>query len=117
MKQGSLAFELGISQQAVSKIEQSESVEDETLERVAKVLGVSAEAIKNFDEEKAIHNIQNNYDNAVIHGGPTINNNCTFNPIEKIVTLYEEKIAVMERLLLSEKEKIEYLERLLKEKK
>jgi len=44
------------------------------------------EAIKNFDEKKAIYNIQNNYDNAAN------NINYLFNPIDKIVQLYDEKI-------------------------
>eukprot|EP01036_Dinobryon_divergens_P004019 gene4019-5307_t len=51
IKQETLAYELGISQQSISKIEQSEVVEDATLERIAKVLGVQPEAIKNFSEE------------------------------------------------------------------
>ena len=51
MKQETLAEELGISQQSVSQMEQSESLEDEKLDKVAKVLGVSKEAIKNFSEE------------------------------------------------------------------
>ncbi|SDF42286.1 Helix-turn-helix [Cellulophaga baltica] len=41
MKQATLAEELGISQQAVSKIEQSEKIEEEKLEKIAKVLGVT----------------------------------------------------------------------------
>src|ERR1700712_2022080 len=48
MKQEALALELGISQQAVSKIEQSADVEDEALTKIASILGVSIEAIKNF---------------------------------------------------------------------
>ena len=55
MKQEALAQELGISQQSVSHIEQSESLEAERLERVAKALGVTKEAIENFNEETAIN--------------------------------------------------------------
>jgi transcriptional regulator with XRE-family HTH domain len=61
MKQETLAIELGISQQAVSKLEQSEEIEDSTLEKIANVLGVSKEAIKNYSDESVINNIQNNY--------------------------------------------------------
>lgn len=113
MKQEALALELGISQQAVSKIEQSAEVEDEALNKIAAVLGVSAEAIKNYSDEAVINNIQNNYDNAVIHAGPTVNHNCTFNPIDKLIEVFEENKKLYERLLASEKEKVE----LLKEKK
>ncbi len=102
MKQETLAQELGISQQAVSKLEQSEQVEDEKLEFVAKALGVSAEAIRNFNEEAAIYNIQNNSDTAS-------NNsivNYQFNPIEKIIELYDA-------LLKSEREKVELMQKML----
>ena len=64
------------------------------------------EAIKNFDEEKAIYNIQNNYDNA------TNNINYQFNPIDKIVQLYDEKIALYERMK-DKSDMIEKLEELL----
>ncbi len=41
MKQETLASELGISQQAVSKIEQSADVEEDALIKIAKVLGIN----------------------------------------------------------------------------
>ncbi|MEJ7779583.1 MAG: helix-turn-helix transcriptional regulator [Daejeonella sp.] len=109
MKQEALAAELGISQQAVSKIEQSAEVEEDALERIAKVLGVTTETVKNFDEEKIIQNIQNNYDNSVIHGGPTVNFSCTFNPLDKLMETLEENKKLYERLLESEREKVEML--------
>ncbi|WP_419802156.1 helix-turn-helix domain-containing protein [Mucilaginibacter sp.] len=101
MKQETLAAELGISQQAVSKIEQSEKVEDEALEKVAKALGVTPLAIKNFDEEKAINLFNNIYDNQ-FHENSVAFIYQQFNPIEKIIDLYE-------RLLQSEREKVELL--------
>jgi len=113
MKQESLAAELGISQQAVSKIEQSAEVEDAALEKIASVLGVSAEAIKNYSDEAVIYNIQNNYEGSTLNGSPNYQHNyqCTFNPIDKIVELYNEKVALLERLLQAEKEKIELLKK------
>ena len=105
MKQETLATELGISQQAISKLEQSEEIEDSTLEKVAKVLGVSAEAIKNYSDEATISFIANTYnDNASSYG-----HYYNFSPIEKIVMLYDEKVALLERLLESEREKVEIL--------
>lgn len=71
MKQETLAEELDISQQSVSHIEQSETLEDDKLERVAKALGVSKEAIENFSEEAIFNNIQNNYEGSTINAGPT----------------------------------------------
>ncbi|RWY51605.1 helix-turn-helix transcriptional regulator [Mucilaginibacter gilvus] len=113
LKQEALALELGSewNQKRVSLLEAKETIEPEILSEVAKALKVPEEAIKNFDEEQAIHNIQNNYDNSVIHGGPTVNYNCTFNPIDKLVELFEENKKLYERLLASEREKIELLKK------
>ncbi|TQM48729.1 DNA-binding XRE family transcriptional regulator [Arcticibacter tournemirensis] len=112
MKQEALALELGISQQAVSKIEQSAEVEDDALSKIAAVLGVSAEAIKNYSDEAVIYNIQNNYEGSNNHGA-NVGHQFNFNPIEKLVELFEENKSLYERLLASEKEKVE----LLKDKK
>ncbi|WP_207535706.1 helix-turn-helix domain-containing protein [Desertivirga arenae] len=114
MKQDSLAFELGVSQQTVSRMEASETVDDEMLEKVAKVLGVNKEVIKNFSEEAVfniIGNTVNNHDN-----GSLFNYYPTFNPLDKLMeaieenkSLYEENKKLYERLLQSEKEKVEIL--------
>ena len=100
IKQETLASDLGISQQTVSKFEQQETIEDEQLEKIAEALGVTSNLIKNFDEEKAVYNINNFRDNTFQEGATAIAQQ--FNPIEKIVDLYE-------RLLKSEREKIEIL--------
>ena len=110
IKQDVLANDLGLSQQAISQLEQKEALDKDMLEKIAAVLKVPVEAIKNFDEETAIHNIQNNYDGSVINAGPSINYKCTFNPFEKMVELYEA-------LVKSEKEKVEMLQKLLEERK
>lgn len=77
---------------------------------MAKALKIPVAAIENFDEEAAIVNIQTNYENAN-SGSGTIGNNltynsCTFNPIDKIVELYEA-------LVKSEREKIELMQKIL----
>ena len=98
IKQDFLAGELGVSQQTISKIEQSEEVDDSMLEKIADVLGVSAEAIKNFSEEAIFNIIGNTYhDNSA-----SLNYQCSFNPLDKVVELYE-------RLLKSEQDKVEIL--------
>lgn len=111
IKQDALAADLGDdwNQQKISLLEQKETIDAPLLEKIAKVLKVPAEAIRNFDEEMAIHNVQNNYDNSVINAGPTINFQPTFNPIDKMVELYE-------RMLQQQKEMIEKLERLIDRK-
>lgn len=99
MKQEALATELGISQQAISKLEQSEEIEDSTLEKIASALGLPTDAIRNFNEEAVFNIIGNTFTDSSSN-----NNNylCTINPLEKIIELYE-------RLLASEKEKNELL--------
>ena len=86
-------------------MEQSEKIEEEVLEKVANILGVPAEAIKTFSDEAVINFIGNTYnDNAASYA-----QYYNFNPVEKIVSLYDEKVALLERLLQSEKEKVEIL--------
>jgi transcriptional regulator with XRE-family HTH domain len=109
IKQEALAQELGEdwSQRKVSLLEAKEEVDEALLQRIALVLKVPAEAIRNFDEETAMVNIQNNYDNSAHNmNGAQYN----FNPIEKIMELYE-------RMLKQQEVLVERLERLLQEKK
>jgi len=102
MKQEALAQALGTNQQAVSIMENSETIEEEKLIEVAKALGVSVEAIKNFSEEGMI-----NYFNTFNEGNNFNHyNTCTFNPLDKVVELYE-------RLVQAEKDKVAYLEKLM----
>ena len=110
VKQEVLADALGISQQSVSLLEQRETIDPETLELISKTLKVPADAIKSFDENAAINYINTFNDNSVNHGPFTGNNiNCTFNPVDKIIELYEA-------LLQSEREKVKMLERMLEKK-
>jgi transcriptional regulator with XRE-family HTH domain len=112
VKQESLAEQLGITQQAISKIEQSEQVEDTTLERIAKALGVSGEAIKNYNEESLILHIENMHDQSSAYN-ENYNFHCTFNPIDKLVEALDENKRLYEQLLKSEREKITLLEKML----
>src|ERR1700744_1295558 len=108
IKQEALAAELGISQQAVSKIEQSADVEEEALKKIAKVLGVTAEAIKNFSDE-AVVNYFNTFNDNSTNNGAVYAFNSTFNPVEKLIEVYEENKKLYEQLLASEREKVELL--------
>ena len=119
VKQDTVADELGVSQQTVSKIEQTEEVDDETLGKIAGVLGVEPEAIRNFDEEQIVYNIQHNHE-AKLEGSSqlvNVNYQCTFNPIDKWVEAIEENKKLYEELLKSEREKVAMLERLLEGRK
>lgn len=112
MKQEALAQAVGMSQQAISNIENSETVEDAKLIEIAKALGVSVEAIKNFSEEGVI-NYFNSFNEAVNNSHFGNNNHCTFNPLDKLVEAYDENKKLYERLLQSEKDKLAYLEKLI----
>lgn len=101
MKQSALASNTGYSQQYISKLEQSDTFADDVLEKLADGLGVASELIRNFNEEKAIYNIQNNYENSYNNHQnfkPTYNNE----PIDKVVELFE-------KLLQGEREKVDLL--------
>lgn len=112
MKQDALAFELGDdwNQKKISLLEGKETIEPEILEQVAKALKVSVEAIKNFNEEVAVNIISNTFTHNQQAGAYIVNNNPSFNPIDKIVQLYDEKIELYERMLASEKEKNDLLQ-------
>ena len=99
IKQADLARRLGVTQQALSKMENCESMDDERLERVASAVEVSPDTIRNFREDVIINNIYDQ-NNTVI--------NYQFNPIEKIVALYDQ-------LLATERKRIELLEAMLKQ--
>jgi len=121
IKQEALAYMLGDdwNQQKISLLEQKEQIDDPLLEEIAAQLKVPAEAIKKFDEEMAVFNIQNNYEgsNTGANGVYTNNNNCTFNPLDKYVEAMEANKQLYERLLQSEKEKNDLLQRMLDQRK
>jgi len=112
IKQEALAAALGDdwNQKKISLLEAKDKLEAGVLEDVAKALKVPVDAIRNFDETAAVSIISNTFtdfkDNA-----SAINTNCNlnFNPLEKMVELYEA-------LLKSEREKIVLLEKILEKK-
>lgn len=107
IKQEALASMLGDdwSQKKISLLEQKEDIDDALLQQIAVHLKVPVEAIKNFDEEAYINIIGNTFsDNAVANA-----RYCTFNPIEKMVELYDA-------LLKEKDEKVELLKKMLEKK-
>lgn len=111
IKQDALAYELGDdwNQQKISLLEQKETIEANLLRQISDALKIPVEAIENFDEEQAVNVIANTYsfqdfkDNAIASG---FNYQPSFNPIDKMVELYE-------RMLQQQKEMIEKLEKLI----
>lgn len=114
IKQEVLAHELGEdwSQKKISLLEQRENIEEDILQQVSEILRIPVEAIQNFDEEQAVNIIANTFDNGSILNG--VNYNPTFHPIDKLIQLHEEKIALYERMLKEKDEMMARLERLIK---
>jgi transcriptional regulator with XRE-family HTH domain len=106
IKQEGLAAKLGEdwNQKKISLLEQKDVIEDVTLGDVAKALHVSVEAIKKFDQEAAVNIISNTFNDE--SAAYAYNYKCTFNPIDKVVELYDA-------LVQSEKEKNKLLQKML----
>ena len=103
IKQDIIASELGLTQQTVSKLEQKEQIDDETLQKVAGILHIPIDAIKNFNDEATVTFITNTFNNQNATDITNYGSMCTVNPLEKIIELYE-------RLLKTEQEKVSLLE-------
>ena len=104
VKQYTLASKANLSQQYISKLEQSETIADDVLDNLAEALGVPSDLIKNFDEEKAIYNIQSNnvYQDHSSNNSQAYNPIINNNPIDTISDLFQ-------KLLQSEREKVDLL--------
>lgn len=90
-----LAEQIGVSQAILSSYEKKEKLEQEILEKIAKALDIPVEAITELEQGTAINIISSTlHDNA-----GSIFNNPTFNPLDKVVELYDEKIALHKRML------------------
>lgn len=96
IKQEEMAKRLQMSQQNYSLIEKSTKINEDVLRRIANELEYDIEFIQSMPDVPYVYSAHQT-------GGNVVNYN--FNPIEKIVELYEA-------LLKSEREKIELLERL-----
>lgn len=114
IKQEALAYALGEdwNQKKVSLLEQKDAIEAGLLGQISSVLKIPVEAFQNFDEEQAINIISNTFgDNACV-GNP--NSTFTFNSIEELKRLHEEKIALFERMLQEKDAMMLRLEELIK---
>ncbi|MRX42015.1 helix-turn-helix domain-containing protein [Flavobacterium sp. LC2016-23] len=115
IKQEALAYDLGTdwNQKKISMLEQKDVIEDSLLKQISAVLKIPVEAFQNFDEEQAINIISNTFTSNDTSTLNAVNPNCTFNPIDKIVQLYDEKIALYERMLKEKEEMMVRLEKLI----
>ncbi len=88
IKQETLALELNMTQQAVSKLEQKEEIDDETLNKVAEILKIPVEAIKNTTDEAVVNIVANTFTSNDTSTLKTALNQYTFKPIYKVIELY-----------------------------
>ncbi|WP_432671685.1 helix-turn-helix domain-containing protein [Flavobacterium sp. SM2513] len=114
IKQEALAYDLGMdwNQKKVSMLEQKEVIDTNILNQISSSLKIPVEAFQNFDEEQAVNIISNTFDNgAFVNTGH--NATLNINPIDQLIKLHEEKIALYERMLKEKDEMMARLEKLL----
>ena len=113
IKQEALAFDLGENwnQKKISMLEQKDVIEDDILKQISDILKIPVEAFQNFDEEQAINIISSTFHDTqgLINYNPTFNNN----PIDQLIKLHEDKIALYERMLKEKDEMMLRLEKLI----
>lgn len=108
VKQDVLADQIGVSQATLSGYEKKSKLDPDIIEKIAKALDIPEEAITEIGEGTSINIFSGTWkDNAYANGQ---NYNPTFNPLEKVVELYE-------RLLKAEQEKVALLQEIIQSKK
>ncbi|HAY3551205.1 helix-turn-helix domain-containing protein [Elizabethkingia meningoseptica] len=110
IKQDALAFDLGEdwNQKKISLLEQKETIEQDILAKISEILKIPVEAIENMDEEQAVNIIANTFHDSAAYAY-TANFKPTIHPLDQVIKLHEEKIALYERML---KEKDDMMARL-----
>ncbi|WP_026976881.1 helix-turn-helix domain-containing protein [Flavobacterium tegetincola] len=115
IKQEALAYALGDdwNQKKISILEQKDVIDTTILTQISTSLKIPVVAFQNFDEEQAVNIISNTFTSNDTSTINAINIQPTFNPLDKMMALFEEKEKLYERLLQAEKDKVSYLEKLL----
>ena len=120
MKQTTFGEMLGMNQQSVSRLEQKRVLEEDTLFKVANILHVAPDIIRNLEENPTSIVIENNTfqtgssNVGVVEQDQNIENQ--IHPVNQLMALNKEQASLYERMLTIEKEKNALLEKLLKEK-
>jgi len=106
INQDVLAEQIGVSQATLSGYEKRDKLEPDILAKIAEALNIPVEAITEMEEGASINIVANTFDNQ----SSAVNWCPTFNPIDKIVELYD-------KLLEAEKEKVAMLQEVLRDKR
>lgn len=110
--QDEFAEKIGISQNQVSKYERMETIDDKTLNDIAKALEIHVNYLKECDHDelakKVINFINNDAEDVTINAHNTGENNIDHietkidtqinNPLDKVAELYERIIQLTERI-------------------
>lgn len=116
INQDVLAEKIGVTQGTLSSYENSEILKPDVVEKLAKALDIPEQAITEMEDNLPINIFSGTWnDNSV--AAPMMYYQSTFNPIDKIVELYEKKAELYERMIKAEQEKVELLQEVLKDKK
>ena len=113
IKQEALAYDLGEdwNQKKISLLEQKETIDPLLLQQIATAMNLPVESFRNFDEDTAINIIANTITNN--DNGAVVNHYPVFHPIDALIKLHEEKIALYERMLKEKEEMMARLEQLI----
>ncbi len=99
--QSDLAEKLGVSKQAISKLEQAENIGDEKLNDVAMALGVTFEGLRDFTEDKVLYNTNNFYENCGVTASNIVANVETINnPLKETIEMFERQLEAARKDLL-----------------
>ena len=120
IKQEALASDLGLSQQAVSQLEQKEALDAALLKNIAEALKVPQAAIENMAEDTAFNIIGNTFTDSEFALALYNSNNtdCAFNvnPLEKLIEIIDENKRLYEQLRENDQKQIALLTSLLEKK-
>lgn len=107
MTQTDLGELLGVTKQAISKMEQSEKIDDDKLKQVADALGVTEDGLKKFTEETVLYSTNNFYENCHVSAsniGPITHvENLNHFSMEQAVKLFEELLKIERENIVREK--------------
>lgn len=114
IKQEALAYDLGEdwNQKKISLLEQKETIDAPLLQQISAALKIPVEAFQNFDEEQAVNVIANTFSDFK-DGASAINIHSVFNPIEAVLKMHDEKMALYERMLKEKDEMMTELKKLI----
>lgn len=91
IKQEYMALALGVNQQRISRMEKMKNVDPNTVMKIAKIFGVSVEAIENFNEELVIDYMKSMTKHHVNNFHASCNCSET---LQKVIDLYEKMLQI-----------------------